>query len=80
MNDFVLKIEKLENGFEVSICDEKISAANSKPKANWQNPWKEYAFSTSKEVIAFVTSHLGSLPKSPSDQFNEAAAEAFSKE
>ena len=80
MSDYVLKIEKLENGFTVEIRDEKIAAANSKAKANWKDPWKEYAFSTSKEVIAFVTSHLGSLPKSPSDEFNDAAAEAFSKE
>lgn len=80
MSEYVLKIEKLENGFTVEIRDEKIAAANQKPKSNWQDPWKEYAFSTSKEVIAFVTSHLGSLPKSAGDEFNDAAAEAFSKD
>lgn len=80
MSDDVLRIEKLENGFTVEVRDPKIDAANQKPKANWQSPWKEYVFSTSKEVIAFVTSHLGSLPKSAGDEFNDAAAEAFSKD
>lgn len=80
MSDYVLKIEKLENGFTVEIRDEKIDAANRKPKAQWESPWKEYVFSTSKEVIAFVTSHLGSLPKSAGDEFNDAAEEAFSKD
>ena len=80
MSDEVLKVEKLENGFAVVVRDPKVDAANRKPKANWESPWKEYAFSTSKEVIAFVTSHLGSLPKSAGDEFNDAAEEAFSKE
>lgn len=80
MSDDILKIEKLENGFTVEVRDPKIDEANQKPKANWKSPWKEYAFSTSKEVIAFVTSHLGSLPKSAGDEFNDAAEEAFSKE
>lgn len=80
MSDDILKIEKLENGFTVEVRDPKIDAANRKPKASWESPWKEYAFSTSKEVIAFVTSHLGSLPKSAGDEFNDAAEEAFSKD
>ena len=80
MSDEVLRIEKLENGYTVEIRDPKIDAANQKPKASWKSPWKEYAFSTSKEVIAFVTSHLGSLPKSAGDEFNDAAEEAFSKD
>lgn len=80
MSNEVLRIEKLENGFTVEVRDPKIDEANRKPKANWKSPWKEYAFSTSKEVIAFVTSHLSSLPKSAGDEFNDAAEEAFSKD
>ncbi len=72
-----IRIEKLENGFEVEVYDEKISKANEKPKAAYQSPWKKYAFSTGKEVIAFVTRHLDAMPKSTEDEFNEAAKEAF---
>lgn len=82
MGEYVLKIEKLENGYEVEVKDAKIAAENDKPRKSgqaysWQDPWKAYAFSTNKEVIAFVTKHLNSLPKSDHEQFNEAAEEAF---
>lgn len=82
MNDCTLRIEKLENGYEVEIRDPKISAENDKPSKKgeikpWKDPWKSYAFSTDKEVIAFVTRHLASLPKSSQDDFNDAAEEAF---
>lgn len=80
MSDYSIRIEKLENGFEVEVCDPAIRKANEKPKAQWKDPWKKYAFSTGKEVIAFVTRHLASVPKSGMDEFNEAADEAFDKE
>lgn len=82
MSDCVLRIEKLENGYTVEIKDEAVDKANEKagPKTPWKDPWKEYAFSTSGEVLNFVKKHLASLPKSPQDEFNDEAAEAFSKE
>ena len=70
----VLRVEKLENGYEVSICDPKIQEANNKPKTPWQDPWKEYAFTTSQEVVAFITEHLDSL-KPPPDADEEYASE-----
>lgn len=76
MSEEVLRIEKLENGYEVEVCDPDIKKANAKPKTEWKSPWKAYAFSTDKEVIAFVTKHLASLPKSAQDEFNSAASEA----
>lgn len=82
MSEYVLKIEKLENGYEVEVKDPKVVAENEKPNkgktlAAWQDPWKAYAFTTDKEVIEFIKRHLASLPKSSHDQFNEAADEAF---
>lgn len=77
MSEYVLKVEKLENGYEVEVKDPKVAAANEKPKTAWQDPWKAYAFTTDKEVIEFIKRHLASLPKSSHDQFNEAATEAF---
>lgn len=62
----VLKIEKLENGYEVSICDPEIQKANADPKnKKWQSPWKDYAFTTAKEVADFVAEHLDSLTPPP---------------
>jgi hypothetical protein len=78
MSEDVLRIEKLENGFEVKVFDDKIEAANRKSKnCSYSSPWKEYAFSTSKEVIGFITKHIESLPKSSEEDFAEAANEAF---
>ncbi len=71
--DTVLRIEKLENGYEVEICDPKIQAANDKPKSSWQDPWKGYAFTTAEEVKNFVGEHLDSL-KPPPDADEEYGA------
>jgi len=79
--DTVLRIEKLENGYEVEICDPKVQAANSKPKTTWQDPWKGYAFTTAGEVVTFITQHLESLKPPPDadteygDAFKQATAE-----
>lgn len=77
MSDTVLRVEKLENGFEVEIYDEKIAEKNNKPKSSYESPWKAYAFTTAAEVVKFVSKHLDGLPKSPQDEFNDAASEAF---
>lgn len=78
MSEEVLRLEKLENGYEVEVYDEKIAEENRKPKSTgYTSPWKAYAFSTGKEVIAFITKHLESLPKSSEEDFAEAANEAF---
>lgn len=82
MGEYVLKIEKLENGYEVEVKDQKQEELNNKPTkkggpVEYKSPWKAYAFSTDKEVVAFIKRHLASLPKSSHDEFNDAAAEAF---
>lgn len=82
MSEYVLKVEKLENGYEVEIKDREQEVLNNKPSkknapVEWKDPWKAYAFSTDKEVVAFIKRHLASLPKSSHDAFNEAAEEAF---
>lgn len=82
MGKEVLRIEKLENGYEVECFDAKIDEENNKPAKkgvgyNWKSPWKAYAFSTSAEVVSFIQKHLTNLPKSEHEQFNDAAVEAF---
>ena len=80
MSETVLRLERLENGFEVEIFDEKTSKANEKKGARYESPWKGYAFTTGKEVIEFITKHINSLPKSSDEEFADAAAEAFNEE
>lgn len=78
--DTVLRIEKLENGYEVEICDPKVIENNRKPKTEYKDPWKGYAFTTAEEVKAFVGQHLDSLKPPPdadteyADAFNQAAS------
>ena len=83
MSEYVLRIEKLENGYEVEICDEKITAANAKAKTpSYSDPWKGYAFKTATEVAAFVASHLDSLkpPPDADKEFGDAFKEATTEE
>jgi hypothetical protein len=81
MSDCIIRVEKLENGYEVEICDPKIMAENEKPKSSWQDPWKGYAFTTSQEAVAFISEHMDSLKSPPDadkeygDAFKQAANE-----
>jgi hypothetical protein len=83
MSEYVLRIEKLENGYEVEICDAKVVAANDAPKSKgYSDPWKGYAFKTAAEVAAFVASHLDSLkpPPDADKEFGDAFKEATTEE
>lgn len=66
MGDTVCRIERLTNGFTVEIPDAEIQKANANPKTPYKNPYKTYAFATTKEVAAFITKHLDGL-KAPKD-------------
>jgi hypothetical protein len=80
--DTVARIEKLENGYEVEICDPKVQEANRKPKTEWKDPWKGYAFTTKEEVITFLTEHLDSLkpPPDADEEYDSAFAQEASKD
>lgn len=71
--DCVVRIEKLENGYTVGVRDPKVDAANSKPKSTWEDPWKEYGFTTADEVKTFIGEHLDKL-KPPPDADAEFAS------
>ncbi len=77
----VLRIEKLENGYEVEVCDPKIMENNRKPKTEYKSPWKGYAFTTKEEVVAFISEHLDSLqpPPDADTEFGQAFDEASSE-
>ena len=74
----VLKIEKLENGYEVSIVDPATVKSNESGKGAYKDPWLDYAFKTAEEVKNFVGEHLDSL-KPPPDAEKEYG-DAFNKQ
>ncbi len=82
MSECVLRVEKLENGYEVEVCDEKIMASNEKPKSTWQDPWKGYAFKTAKDAVAFIGEHLDSLkpPPDAETEYGTAFKQATAKD
>lgn len=80
MSQDVVRIEALENGFEVECLDPKIQEENGKPKSLYRDPYKSYAFSTSDEVLAFVKDKLSKMkPKSNTSEYASAFKEAASK-
>lgn len=65
MDRCVVRIERLNNGFEVEMTDPAIVEYNNKrdnSKAGIYKPWKDpkvsYAFKTVKEVVAFLEKNL----------------------
>lgn len=65
MSDCILRVEKLENGYEVEIVDEKIVEQNAKPKTAWKDPWKGYAFKDADSAIAFISTQFKKLKPPP---------------
>lgn len=66
MGEQVCRIERLTNGFTVEIPDAEIQKSNANSKNPWKDPYKKYAFASTKEVAAFITKHLDGL-KAPKD-------------
>lgn len=49
-----IRIERVQNGYEVSAIDPKVRAENDKPNSKWIDPERQYVFKTIQEVNAFV--------------------------
>lgn len=82
MSDFSIRIERLQNGFEVTMRDPDIvkannAASNKSGPCPYKDPNLEYAFTTSKEVLDFVKANIDkALPDDAySDAFDLAAEE-----
>ena len=78
-DDCCVRIEKLTNGFEVEIKDPEIIKANNKRDSAkgytpYKEPWRSYAFKTSKEVVDFLTKNLDKA--GAGDEFSSAFDEA----
>jgi hypothetical protein len=68
--DIIVRIEKLSNGFEVEIRDQKQVAKNDKPTPGYKDPWCSYAFKTTAEVCKFLEANLDKA--APADDFNSS--------
>lgn len=80
MHGNIARIEKLENGYEVEVCDPATEDKNSRGKGPYVDPWKGYAFKTTDEVVAFLTKVLGKLaPVSDSEEYAESFNKAVSE-
>lgn len=80
--DCTIRIERLQNGFNVRITDPAIVKKNEKRRESkegccepWQDPQVSYAFSTSEEVVNFVKENIDkALPVDEySSTFDKAA-------
>ena len=77
MGDDDIRIECLENGYEVEVCDPDIMAANQKSDSKYQSPYRSYAFSTIEEVTTFVQKTLEKLAKTERKKKDGGYAAAF---
>lgn len=69
MDDCIVKIEKLSNGYEVEIRDGKQTMKNSKP-GPYKDPWCGYAFKSVAEVVAFLEKNLDKA--TPAEEFESS--------
>lgn len=77
MSEYVCRIERLANGFEVEMTDPKIVEQNQKGKGSWRDPNVGYAFKTVQEVLDFLGKNLEAAL--PMDEY-ESAFDMASKE
>lgn len=81
MPDFRVCIERMQNGYEVSLSDPKIVKANNTRDKNGYTPYRdpivEYAFKDVDEVLAFLKENLDkALPANTFSSAFDAAAKA----
>lgn len=76
MSDYICRIERLENGYEVELFDPEIDKENSKNKT-YNDPFRGYAFESLDAVIAFLKENLDKARKKDDygDAFKSAVKE-----
>lgn len=83
MGECVIKIERLNNGWEVEMTDPEIVKQNQKPsKGNSYTPYKDpkvaYAFKKKEEVVKFISANLEKAM--PMDEYESSFDEAAATE
>lgn len=83
MSDTFARIEKLENGYTVSVTDRKIEAENRKPRSAYRDSQREYAFKDLKSALKWIAENeaeLAPAKPSPESEYTGAWNEATTKE
>lgn len=77
VSDYDVRIERLTNGYEVTVRDPKVVEKNSKPGSQYRSPIREYVFTDVKSVLAFLEKNLDkALPADDfASSFDAAVAE-----
>lgn len=73
--DDIVRIEKLENGYEVEVIDPAVVKENAKSNG-WQDPYKAYAFDDIEKMLAFLREVL---PKVDTPTAKDTYAAEFKK-
>lgn len=72
MHNELLRVARLENGFEVEIYSKPTSSEDKDESISYEEPWKKYAFKDMDETMAFIVKSLPtSTKKSDQDEFQE---------
>lgn len=80
MSEYVCRVERLANGYEVELTDPKIVEQNNSASklGSGSKPWRDpkvcYAFKTVKEVLDFLSKHLETAL--PMNEYENSFAEA----
>ena len=74
-DDEIVKVCKLENGFEVEIYDPSPKK-DKKDVMPYQSGWRSFAFQSEKDVLKFLGEKLGGLKGRNHDEEYAAAFEA----
>ena len=81
MSDCILKVEKLENGFEIEVYDHEIAEKNRKSNGIYKDPYRSYAFNSTEDVMKFVEKTLKSAKMGSSkDEYSDSFAKAVSED
>lgn len=77
MSDCCVTIDRIANGYTVSVRDPKIVKKNMKP-GSYQDPCKKYSFDSLPKVLDFLKKNLDrALPEEDYDSaFETASTEA----
>lgn len=75
--DFSVRIERVENGYSVSMRDPKIVAANAKAEVKrsgqWRDPNRTYVFTEKEDMTEFLMENLDKALPTDTDKSFETA-------
>ena len=67
----IAELRSIANGFVVRVDDPEIRKANQDPKQSYQDPSKEYSFTTAEKALAWIKANLKDLMVDADDDGDE---------